>query len=362
MNRPQLASAFAALLITALPTATRAVEPALTVAAQSRSMIWNAVAIDHDRVFVAGPRWSGSTGPAVGLIDSEGQPVAYPDAAWNAWHPGDDASRSFVDVNAIHLDGKGGLWAVDTGSPEFGGDPLPGGAKLVQIDLGTNTVKRVIALGPDVALAGSYVDDIRFHDDFAYLTDAGCPGIIVVNLATGAMRRVLNNIPATRAPPDRPIVVDGQTVVGPDGKPLKVNTDPMEVSPDAVWFYFGTLEGPWSRIETRWLDDATASSETVNTQVQPWADLPPVGGTAMDANGDLYFSDLATSTLKCRSPDGQVTTVIHDPRLHWIDAPAIDDRHRIWLPVPQIDRAPPFHGGKSQIEWPVGLYHLPLSP
>lgn len=362
MNRSRLTLILAALLITALPMATRAAEPALTVAAQSRAMIWNAVAIDHDRVFVAGPRWSGSTGPAVGLIDGAGQPAAYPDAAWNAWRPGDDASRSFVNVNAIHLDGKGGLWAVDTGSPEFGGNPLPGGAKIVQIDLGTNKVKRIIAFGPDVALAGSYVDDIRFHGNFAYLTDAGRPGIIVVNLATGAMRRVLNNVPSTTAPSDRPIVVEGQTVMGPDGRPLKVNADPMEVSPDGVWFYFGTLEGPWSRIETRWLDDATASSETVNMQVQPWADLPPVGGTAMDTNGDLYFSDLATSTLKRRSPDGQVTTIIHDQRLHWIDAPAIDDRHRIWLPVPQIDRAPAFHGGKSQIEWPVGLYHLPLSP
>jgi hypothetical protein len=81
-------------------------------------------------------------------------------------------------------------------------------------------------------LPGSYVDDVRFHGDFAYSTDAGRPGIIVVNLRTGAMRRALENIPATTAPTDRPIVIDGSTLMAPDGTPLRVNADPMEVSPD----------------------------------------------------------------------------------------------------------------------------------
>jgi hypothetical protein len=60
-----------------------------------------------------------------------------------------------------------------TGSPQFGGNPLPGGAKLVQIDLRTAKVVRIISLGPDVTVPGNYVDDLRFHGDFTYSTDAG---------------------------------------------------------------------------------------------------------------------------------------------------------------------------------------------
>jgi sugar lactone lactonase YvrE len=134
----------------------------------------------------------------------------------------------------------------------------------------------------------------------------------------------------------------------------------MEVSPDGAWLYFGTLEGPWSRIATAVLDDFTATPEAIVAKVEPWADLPPVGGTAMDANGDLYFSDLATSALKRRTPDGRIETVIQDKRLHWVDAPVIDDRHRIWLPVPQLDRVAVFHAGQPQIEWPIALYRLAL--
>lgn len=355
-----MTAALATLLLAIAPALAAAASPSLTLAAESRSMIWNGVAVTGGQVFVSGPRWAGSLGPPVARLDQEGRAVPYPDVAWNSWREGEDPSRAFVNVNSIHLDGKGSLWAVDTGSPDFGGNALPGGAKLVQIDLATATVVRIIPLGPDVVLQGSYVDDVRFHGDFAYSTDAGKPGIIVVDLRTGAKRRLLENMPATTAPADRPIVVDGETLMAPDGKPLRVHAVPMEVSPDGKWFYFGPLEGPWSRIETRWLDDFSASPETIAAKVEPWADIPPTGGTAMDANGDFYFSDLATNSIKRRRPDGTISTLLRDQRLHWVDALEIDDQHRLWLPVPQLDRAAIFHGGKSQIEWPVRLFWVQL--
>ena len=338
------------------------VSPALVVAAESRAMIWNAVAVDHGRVFVAGPRWSGSEGPSLAVISEQGEIVPFPDEEWNSWRPGAEPSDAFVNVNAIHLDDKGSLWAVDTGSPTFGGDPLPNGAKLVEIDLSGGDVKRIVALGPDVALEGSYVDDVRFVDDFAYLTDAGRPGLIVLNLASGVRRRVLENNPATTASPDRPIVVDGKTLLAPDGKPLLVHVDPMELSPDGQWLYFGTLEGPWSKIECRWLNDFSVGHGVVASKVQPWADIPPVGGTAMDANGDFYFTELATNTLKRRAPDGRTTAVVRDARLHWVDAPFIDSDRSIWLPVPQLDRAAIFNSGVSQVVWPVHLFRFRLEP
>ncbi|GGF86014.1 gluconolaconase [Azorhizobium oxalatiphilum] len=361
MNKVVVAASAAALVLST-GASTAQVQPALalSVAAESSEMIWNAVATDRGRIFVAGPRWSGSRGPSLARIDAEGKPQPYPDAAWNAWQPGSDNGAAFVNVNAIHLDGIGGLWVVDTGSPKFGGDPLPGGAKLIRIDLTTDKVDRIVPLGPDVALAGSYVDDIRFNRAHAYLTDAGRPGLIVLDVASGAVRRVLDGHPSVVAQPSRDIFLDGQPVRGPDGDLLRVNSDPLEVSPDGRWLYYGPLPGPWSRIETRWLDDATLPSKDLATKVEPWADLPPVGGTAMDRNGDLYFTDLAANALRRRAPDGTITTLIQSPDLHWVDAPFIDAERRIWLPVPQIDRAPMFQGGVGKTLWPIRLYTLPL--
>ena len=333
--------------------------PSLTVAAESRGMIWNAVALSEDgRVFVAGPRWTGSTGPALGLLDDQGQPQPYPDARWNAWRPGQDAREAFVNINALHRGPDDSLWVIDTGAPDFGGAPLPGGAKVVRIDLKGGGVTRIYPLGTDVATPRSYVDDIRLKGARGYLTDAGEPGLIVLDLETGAARRVLDHHPSTKAPANRPIVLGGQTVKAPDGSALGVNADPLELSPDGQWLYYASLHGPWSRIETRWLDDASLSPEAVASHVEPWADLPPTGGSALDANGDLYFSDLAEDALKKRTPDGRIETVVADPRLHWVDAPYLTKDGWLWLPVPQMDRVGLFNGGTSRTAWPIQLLRV----
>jgi len=331
----------------------------LIVAAESDAMVWNAVAVDRDRTFVAGPRWTGSRGPAVGIV--RGRTVSpYPDAAWNGWRPGGDQAHAFVNVNAIHLDRGGALWVVDTGAPDFGGNPLPGAAKLVKIDLATNKVARIYPFGAAVAQPGSYVDDVRLLGHQAYLTDAGRPGLIVLDLDSGAARRVLDGHPSVTAPADRDIVLSGRVLRTTDGKPLRVNSDPFELSPDGRWLYFAPLEGPWSRIETRYLDDASLGDAQIAAHVVPWADLPPTGGTAMDTDGSLYFSDLATDAIKRRAPEGTITTIVQDARLHWVDAPFIDARHRLWLPVPQMDRSPNFLGADRPREWPVRLYRIDL--
>jgi hypothetical protein len=331
----------------------------LAVVAETRRMIWNAVAVDGNRIFVAGPRWAGANGPAVALIDGKDALIPYPDASWNAWQPGADVTNAFVNVNAIRRDDRGGLWIIDTGSPSFGGDPLPGAAKAVRIDLASSRVERIYPFGPQAALPGSYIDDIRFHGDHAYLTDAGRAGLIVLNLRGGKTRRVLDGAPSVTAPANRPIVVDGKIVRTPDGSPLRVNSDPLEVGPDGRYLYFGSLHGPWSRIETRLLDDPAIPGSELAGKVEAWADLPPVGGTAMASDGTLYFTDLASDALKKRSPEGTITTVVRDSRLHWGDAPALADGF-IWLPVPQIDRVSLFNNGISRIDWPIRLYRYRL--
>jgi hypothetical protein len=331
--------------------------PTLSLVAESQAMIWNAVTVDRGRIFVSGPRWTGSRGPQLALLDGKGRPTPFPDVAWNDWSPGKDPASTFIDINALHRAPDGDLFAVDTGSPTFGGAPLPNGAKVVRIDLGTDNVIRIYRFAADVALPGGYIDDIRIHGDTAYLTDAGRPGLIVLDLKTGNARRVLSGAPSVTAS-NRPIVIDGEVVLAPDGKPLKVHSDPMELSPDGRYLYFGPLNGPWSRIETQWLDNPGANAAD---HVEPWADLPPVGGTAMAPNGDLYFTDLAENAVKRRTLDGTIQTVVSDPRLHWVDAPYLDGEGSLWLPVPQLDRTGIFHGGGSKIAWPIRLFRLTLN-
>ncbi len=325
-------------------------------------MPWNAVVVDaRQRVIVSSPRWTGSQGPAVAIAGKHGELTPFPDSSWNDWMPGSDASRRFVSVNAIHADAGGDLWIVDTGSPEFGGSPIENGAKIVRIDPRTDSIVRVYVLPQSALRKHTYVDDIRINGTHAYLTDAGEGALLVLNLEDGSVRRLFDSAAFAHARPNDKIVVNGRVLRGADGEPLKVNADPLETSPDGRVLYFGPLSGPMSQIETRYLDDESLSEQQIAGHVTPWfVDMPPVGGTAMDAEGNLYYTPLADNSLMRRAADGSISTVIRDSRLRWVDAPFIDGRGNIFLPVPQIDGAPAFNHGKSTMDMPIELYRLRL--
>lgn len=332
--------------------------PVLEVARQSTEQIWNAVAHFEGQTYVAGPRWTGGSGPQLSVFDAHGQRTAFPDQHWNAWAPGHDPRSAFVNINALRLE-KNVLWVVDTGAADFGGNPIPGGAKLVAIDLVEKRVVHSYPFSAEVARPGSYIDDVRIQDGHAFLTDAGNAGIIVLDLASGNARRVLDGHPAVTAGNERNIVLDGQTLKAPGGAALRVNADPLEVSQDGAWLYFGPLQGPWSKVR---IADLTASALTpaqLASRVEPFADLPPTGGTVMDAKGNLYFSDLAHDAIRVRRPDGRIEMLIVDPRLHWVDAPFLDRDGMLWLPAAQMDRVSLFNDGTARVQWPMTIFLLP---
>ncbi|MBS1095995.1 hypothetical protein JK191_00060 [Gluconobacter sphaericus] len=330
----------------------------IRIEATTNTIDWNAVALAGGHVFVSGPRWTGFSGPAVGLLTENEKIEPFPDADWNGWQPGQNATHRFVSVNALHVAPDGTLWVVDTGTPSFGGPPVPRGAKLVRVDPATGHVLRIYPLDPEIAKTGSYIDDIRFNGRHAYLTDAGKAALIVLDIKTGQARRVLDNDASTRARTGRPIVMGGHVLENGPHQPLLVNVDPLEVSPDGKWLYFGPLEGPWSRIPTALLDDPNVASTDLSAAVQPWADLPPIGGSAMDAAGNLYFTNLKDNGVYRRDVSGKITKLLSDPRLHWADAPCLAPDGRLWLPIAQLDRLPMFHQGQSRIIQPFLLVSI----
>ncbi len=329
----------------------------------SDKLVWNGVAVAPDkRIFVVFPRVCGNPGPSLARLDGEGAAVPYPGAGWNDWTAGDsktDPTHAFVGLNAVHLAPDGSLWVVDTGVPGFGRAPLPGATKLLRIDLASNQVTRTFVLPPDVLRPKSMIDDVRFNGSNAYITDAGAPGLIVLDLASGGARRLLDRDPSTTA--QRPIVVDGEVLRGPDNKPAMIHADQLEVSPDGRYLYYQPLPGPMFRVPTALLDDARASPQAVAAGVEFWYDTPALGGTAIDADGTLYLNDLEQDRVLSLTPGRVLSTVLRDARLHWADAPFLRDG-TLTLPVAQLDRCAPFHHGRAQVQFPVELLALRLHP
>ncbi len=52
---------------------------------------------------------------------------------------------TFISVQSVVADGRGTLWILDTAAPNFS-EPIKGGAKLVAVDLETNTIRKSIYL------------------------------------------------------------------------------------------------------------------------------------------------------------------------------------------------------------------------
>lgn len=350
MKTPLIAAAAAALLATAAEAQDR-----LTPVFQSDLIVNGATTTPDGRLFlVAQPAKPGSTPQVMEVRD--GKPVAYPDAAWNSWTDGDGGGR-FVGVNSLRVGPEGALWAVDRGGPGIGKPLAPHGVKLVRIDVTTNRVGRVYDLGA-VTSAWSFVDDVRFNGRHAYLTDAGQPGLIVLDLDTGRGRRVLEGHPSTIA--QTPLVAEGRALRDPHGDPVNIHADQLEVSPDGTWLYYQPASGRLSRIATRYLDDPALNDAALDAHVERFADTPSTGGTAIDADGTIYVSDTDRSRILAVSPKGKITTLIEDPRLAWVDAMWIDEAGNLLLPAAQLNRTAGLNGGLDAVKWPITLYRLTI--
>lgn len=160
-------------------------------------------------------------------------------------------------------------------------------------------------------MATSLIDDVRFNPSvgLAYITDAGAPAIIVLDLESGEARRVLEDDPTTKG--FMPVSAEGKLVGGPTGMTyLYVYADQHEVSPDGKYYYYQPCEGGMSRIATQYLNDAFYNSTLASVLSQypePYALTPSTGGTAIDAQGNVYNSDTNRQLVLKIAPNGTST-------------------------------------------------------
>ena len=310
------------------------------------------------RTFVPLSRLDGSDGPQV-IEWVDGKPVPFPDAAWNA-HTNDqgaDPANRFVGVTALRIGPRGSLWVVDSGAPGLTGPKLPRGPKVVRIDLATNRIARTYALD-EVTKPKSRLDDIRFHGGLAYITDAGAPGVVILDLASGAARRVLDDDPSLTA--QRPISADDHVLRGPDGAAVNIHADQLEVSPDGKFFYYQPASGPMSRVATRYLDNPKLSSPQLAKNITTFAKTGSTGGTAIDDAGNIYCSNTDRHSITVISPEGRQRLLVQDPRLLWVDAMWIDAEGWLYMPAAQLDRMAPFNGGQSKLQLPITIYRMKI--
>ena len=302
------------------------------------------------RIFVNFPRWSEDAPVSLAELTSDGKLHPYPDADWNKYRNAAplDPSSHFVCVQAETADGHGSLWVIDPAAPntEF---IVPNGPKLVKVDLATNKVARTYAFGTDVAPQGSYLNDVRLSPDgkFAYITDSGATGaLVVVDLASGKGRRVLDGDVSTQVDKSVKVRVEGKELHQSDGRGVQFAADSISLSPKGDYLYWQPLTGKTLyRVATSALTDTAVSPADLSAKVEKVADSEPNDGLWQDATGRLFFTAIQESAIKTMEPGGQRTTLVQDPRLRWPDTFAQGSDGTLYVTNSDITDSPRFHNG-----------------
>jgi sugar lactone lactonase YvrE len=330
-----------ALALAAITPAMAQAQPALTPVASFDHQATGVAVTADGRRFVNFPRWTDDAPVSVGEVMKDGTVRPYPDARWNEWRNARANELSvadhFVCVQSIVPDGHGNLWVVDPGAP--GNEKiLPGAPKLVKIDLKTNRVTKVIPVPGDVALQGTYLNDIRFSPDGAtgYITDSGTRGaIIVVDLNGGHSWRTLDGVPQTQIDKTVTVTLDGRPLRRPDGRQPAFAADGIAISNDGKTLYWQALTGQTLyAIDTAQLREGVSEADRTRA-VRTVAHTQVSDGLWMSKAGVLYLTSPQDYSVK-RLNGSAVETVLTDRRLRWPDTFSEGPDGRLYLTASHI--------------------------
>lgn len=269
--------------------------------------------------------------PALKVLELvNGKPVAYPNLEMQQ---GDTSKPSYGAVFNIRIDSRNRLWSIDHGEHGLFG------ARLVAVDLNTNTPIKQIKLPGSVAGIGSYVQDMQIDPAgrMIYLADIGVfnghPGLIIVDSETGRARRVLDRHPAIMAE-SYAVRAQGR-LMQPLGNSLfwfHPSFDPIALDRQNTWLYIGPMAGKTlSRVRVADLNNASLSPAELAARVEPYAQRPEADGLTIDNEGNIYLTGIEDGIIWKLGPDRKLTALAGHPKMRWPDGLSFGPGNTIYV-------------------------------
>lgn len=343
-------------------------DPLKVVAAFDTTQITGVAVSGSGRLFMNAPFWSDNHGMSVMEVLDDGTVRAFPNESMNRpWSDrlGVDPSETFVCVQSVYVDPENPetLWILDPASPKFAGT-VPGGVKLVEVDLRDDSIRRTILFDETVAPQGSYLNDVRVTADqrFAYITDSNLGAVVVVDLETNTARRVLDDHPSTSADATYVPVIGGNEWRDPNGNVPQIASDGVAITPDDSALYIHALTGTsLYRIPTAALNDPTLAPDAVAAEVEDLGETVVTDGMIVDDDGRLYHSALEADAVIRYLPNGSLDTLVDDPRLRWPDSFALGPDDNLYVTTSQIHLSPQYNRNTDRRRDPYCVFRYPLS-
>lgn len=276
-----------------------------------------------------------------------------------------DRSRSFDlsldSVLGLRVAPDGVVWMLDNGM-RSGATP-----KLVGWDTTTDKLHRVIYLPPPVAPKNQFVNDFAVDLDHRHIFISDPAGgtnaaLIVVNLETGAARRVLQGH-ASVVPENVDLVIDGRPVQVKDGQGHLVRphigVNPITEDLQNEWVYFGPMHGHGLyRVRAADLADETLSAEALSQRVERYADKPVSDGISIDKDGNIYLGEPAENAIGVITPDRKYQRLGQSPDLSWVDPFSFGPQGRLYAVVNRLHQSAMLNGGEDLSKPPYFLIQI----
>ncbi|KAK7515895.1 major royal jelly protein [Phyllosticta citriasiana] len=237
-----------------------------------------------------------------------------------------------IGVQSVVIDASDRLWILDTGraiDPRSGTQvpaTAPGGPKLIDVDLSTDTIFQTIVFPPSVAPPESYLNDVRVDvaAAVAYITDSGGDAlVVVVDLATGGSARRLVGHPSTRAEPH-----------GGELGFISVGADGIALSADGATLHFCALASRALYAVPQRGSEVRAQGGVVALGQKGFSD-----GMEADDRGLVYWGSMEQNAVG------------------WFSIAA--DGH-LYFTNDQLNLAPSFNSGNDDRKKPYSLFRVPL--
>jgi sugar lactone lactonase YvrE len=350
-----------AMLIMTLFTGTGFGQQRLETVYRDDTYQFTGVAISaKGRLFVTYPRWEGPYKYAVVEVMKDGTARPFPDLPTNEWSPGQDGRDKWVCVQTAYVDDEDFLYIVDAAAPKLE-KVVDNAAKVVKFNLKTNQIEQVYRF-PLTIDNHSYLNDIRVDTkkQVAYLTNSGTGGIVILDLATGKSRQVLQNHRSVHPDPNAKFIIDGKELKK-QGQPVAFQSDGIALTRDGNYLYYKTItDKRLNRVKTSALLDSTLTSQQLAAAVEDLGEVAHTDGMEFDWKGNLFMGDPTTYELIYVTPDHQPHSWIKSADLIWPDTYSVSKDGYLYVSTSQINKQPAYNDGVNKRTQPYQVFKVKL--
>lgn len=335
----------------------------IPVAEFGKSMAIGLSVNSENRLFVSFPNYNGDGNLALAEV-IEGKLHPYPDTDWNTKGEYDN---HFLRVQDLYVDAHDFLWVLDSQPGSAGNifgdgqEQTQGYFKLVKINTKTDQVEETF-LFEDLDKSKSALNDVRIdiEKQLAYLSDPGLASIVVLDLQTKESHSLLAHTSFTLAD-EMTLEYDSVPMQNKKGKPFSSHINSIALTQDFKYFYFKPINKQnLYRIETQHLADKNLTDQDLASKVEDVGKVGVTHGLIADAKGNIFLTTSESYSVSYLTPDGQLKTLVEDPRLLWPDSFGIGSDGFLYFTCAQLQRLPQWNNGTDRTDYPYRTFKVKL--